>query len=97
MRVTNKQLSQDLENVKDSVNDLCNISENTQKVSNSNSYKIRRVVTKVNKLQKQIDDITYTYNDNLAKHYLRYEQVYRLCKICFGGLIFLGLLLIACI
>lgn len=97
MRVTNKQLSQDLENVKESINDLSNDSEYTHKLSNSNSYKIRRVITKVNKLQKQLDDITYTYNDNLAKQYTINEHNNRLIKICIGGLIFLGLLLIACI
>ena len=94
MRVTNKQLSQDLDSVKDAVNEL----SDSKNVSKSNSYKIRRVVTKLNKLEKRLDDFMYTsYNDDLAKHYLRYEHINRLCKVCIGGLIFLGLLLIACI
>lgn len=98
MRVTNKQLSQDLDNVKESINSLSNDSEYTHKLSNSNLYKIRRVVTKLNKLEKRLDDfMCNTYNDNLASNYTRYESVNRLSKVCIGGLIFLGLLLIACI
>ena len=71
--------------------------ENVHKNTIKNSNKVRKVVTKTNKIQDQFNGFVDTYNINLVKQIKDIENLKRLYKILLAGVTFIGLILIACI
>lgn len=62
-----------------------------------NRKKIDKHVRKQNKMEKQLNNFIDTYNENLAKQTLIIENLKRLYKVLLFGVIFIALILIACI